>query len=79
MTRIEVHLPDALYARLEELAEKLGLSPDQLVAASVANEVARREAGELIRTAASRFDPAALAEALGAVPDAPPDEGDEMQ
>lgn len=51
---------------------------NQFIVTSISNEIVREETSEFFREAASRFDPQAFADALAAVPDVPPVEGDEM-
>ena len=42
------------------------------------HEIVRQETLDFFRAAAAAFDPDAFAEALDAVPDAPPNEGDRL-
>jgi len=78
MKHIQVRLPDSIHDRARELAAEEGISLNQFIVLSISNEVVRQETRDFFRLAASRFDAAAFAEALGAVPDAPPVEGDEL-
>lgn len=78
MKSIQVRLPDAIHRRVRQLAAEEGISLNQFIITSVSNEVVRQETSDFFRAAAAEFDPAAFAEALGAVPDAPPARGDQM-
>ncbi len=78
MKTIQLRLPEAIHHRAKELAAGEGISLNQFIVLSVSNEVVRQETRDFFKAAASKFDPAAFAEALGAVPDAPPVEGDEL-
>ncbi len=78
MKRIQVRLPDAIHERVKQLAAAEGISLNQFIVTSVSNEVVRQETRDFFREAAARFDPAAFADALSAVPDVEPEEGDEL-
>jgi len=78
MKSIQVRLPDGVHGRVKELATEAGVSLNQFILTSVSNEVVREETRDFFRAAASAFDPTAFAEALGAVPDAPPVKGDKL-
>ena len=78
MKSIQVRLPDSVHGRVKQLAAEAGVSLNQFILTSVSNEVVREETRDFFRTAASAFDPAAFAEALGAVPDTPLAKGDRM-
>jgi hypothetical protein len=60
-----------MHYKVRELAKGEGISLNQFIVTSVSNEVVRQETRDFFCAAASKFDPAAFAEALGAVPDAP--------
>jgi hypothetical protein len=79
MRSIQLRLPDAVHGRVKELAAEAGVSLNQFILTSVSNEVVRQETRDFFRAGASAFDPAAFAEALGAVPDAPPVKEDHIQ
>jgi len=79
MKSIQVRLPDSVHGRVKQLAAEAGVSLNQFILASVSNEVVREETRDFFREAAARFDPAAFAEALGAVPDVPPIKGDRLR
>ena len=78
MKTIQVRLPDAVHGRAKELAAEVGISLNQFILTSVSNEVVRQETRDFFRAAAAEYDPAGFAEALGAVPDAPPAKGDQL-
>lgn len=68
---IQLRLPEPIHRRVKALAEAEGVSINQFLVMSASNEVVRQETRDFFRAAAASFDPAAFAEALGAVPDAP--------
>lgn len=78
MKTIQVRLPDNIHSRVKQLSRESKVSLNQFIVTSVSNEVVREETSDFFREAASRFDPKAFADALAAVPDAPPVEGDEI-
>lgn len=78
MKSIQVRLPDTIHRRVKQLAADEGVSLNQFIVTSVSNEVVRQETRDFFRGVASQFDPAAFAEALGAIPDSPPAPGDRM-
>jgi len=75
---IQVRLPDSIHHRLRKLAAQEGVSLNQFIVTSVSNEIVRQETSDFFAAAAAKFDPAAFAEALGAVPDAPVTKTDRM-
>ena len=78
MKTLEVVLPDEIHAKVMDVIDEQGVSLEEFVTLSVSNEVVRREA----RCCSRITEPACLlrdfAEALAAIPDAPPDPGDEI-
>jgi hypothetical protein len=79
MKSIQLRLPDAVHSRAKELAAEAGISLNQFILTSVSNDVVRQETRDFFREAAAAFDPAAFAEALGSVPDAPAPKGDRLR
>ena len=78
MKTLQVRMPENVHSRIKRLSREEGVSLNQFIVASVSNEVVREETWDFFRKTASRFDPAAFADALAAVPDAPPAEGDAL-
>ena len=78
MKTLQVRLPDNVHSRMTRLSREEGISLNQVIVTSVSNEVVREETRDFFRKAAARFDPKAFAEALAAVPDAPPAEDDRL-
>lgn len=78
MKALQVRLPDSVHQRLKELSQREGISLNQALVAAASNEVVRQETRDFFARAASSYDAVAFADALAAVPDAPPLEGDEL-
>ena len=79
MKTLQVRLPDSVHGRLKALAQQEGVSLNQVLVAAASNEVVRQETREFFQNASAKYDPAAFAEALAAVPDSPPVAGDEIK
>jgi hypothetical protein len=71
MKTLQVRLPENVHSRVKRLSREEGVSLNQFIVASVSNEVVREETRDFFRSAASRFDPRAFADALAAIPDRP--------
>jgi hypothetical protein len=78
MKTIQVRLPESVHSRAKRLSREEQVSMNQFIVTSISNEIVREETSDFFREAASRFDARAFAEALAAVPDVPPAEGDAM-
>lgn len=78
MSTMSIRLPNSVHDRLRELAEREGVSMNQLVATAVAEKVSAIEAGEYLARRAARGDRAAFEAALGRVPDVEPGAGDAL-
>lgn len=78
MKTIQVRLPDSIHRRIKGIAQSEHVSMNQFIVTSVSNEIVREETSDFFREAGSHFDPMAFADALAAVPDAPPLKGDEI-
>lgn len=79
MKTIQVRLPDRIHSRIKGIAQAEQMSLNQFIVTSVSNEIVREETSDFFREAASHFDPKAFADALAAVPDAPPAKGDAIK
>ena len=79
MTALTIRLPDSLHQSIKEMARREGISVNQFIASAAGEKMAavatadflRREAAEGRREAFDRF--------LAAVPDQPPEVGDELE
>ena len=78
MKTLQVRLPDSVHGRLKNLAKQEGVSLNQVLVKAASNEVVRTETRDFFAQAAAIYDPQAFADALAAVPDAEPVEGDEI-
>lgn len=77
MSTMSVRLPNSVHDRLRQLADREGVSMNQLVATAVAEKVSAIEAEEYLMARAARGTRSAFDAALARVPDGEPDEGDE--
>ena len=78
MKTLQVRMPENVHSRVKRLSRAEGISLNQFVVAAISNEIVREETRDFFRIAASRFAPEAFADALAAVPDVPPVEGDSI-
>ena len=76
MKTIQVRLPDSIHRRVRCFSREGKVSMNQFIVTSVSNEIVREETSDFFREAAAHFEPKAFADALVAVPDNPPGEGD---
>jgi hypothetical protein len=78
MKTLQVRLPENVHSRVKRISSQEGVSLNQFILTSVSNGIVREETRDFFRKAASRFDAKAFAEALAAVPDAPPPDEDAL-
>lgn len=78
MNPVTVHLPESLLCRLQEAAQAEGISAEQFITSAVTEKLSALENWNLIATRAARGSRDKFLGALAAVPDAPPDAGDEL-
>ena len=78
MKTIQVRLPDSIHSRAKQFAKEEKVSMNQFIVMSLSNEIVRDETSDFFRKAAAHFDAQAFADALAAVPDESPVDGDEM-
>lgn len=76
MKTLQLRLPENVHSRVARLSREEKVSINQFIVTSVSNEIVREETRDFFRKAAFHFDSKAFADALAAVPDAPPAEGD---
>ncbi|HUE87617.1 MAG TPA: toxin-antitoxin system HicB family antitoxin [Vicinamibacterales bacterium] len=75
---MSVRLPESLHKQARELAEREGVSINQLVATALAEKVSALMTVEYLEERAGRGSVAAFRKALSKVPAAEPVEGDEL-
>ncbi len=79
MKTLQVRLPESVHGRLKSLAKQEGVSLNQVLVTAASNKVVRAETREFFAQAAAEYDPHAFTEALAAIPDVAPVEGDEIK
>jgi len=78
MSALSLRLPNSLHKRARELAEREGISINQLVSTALAEKMAALMTEEYLETRARRGSRARFLRALAKVPDVPPVPGDEL-
>ncbi len=78
MSTMSVRLPESLQQRARELAEREGVSINQLIATALAEKISALDTMAYLEERAARGSRKAFLEALGEVPAARPIEGDEL-
>ncbi len=78
MSLATVAIPDSLYERAKQMAEKEHVSVDQFVASAVAEKMAVVEKEGYIALRAKRADEKRIREALSQIPDTAPAEHDKL-
>jgi hypothetical protein len=78
MKTLQVRLPDNVHSRMKRLSQDEGISLNQFIVTSVSNEIVREETRDFFQKAAATFDSKSFADALAAVPDVSPVDGDEL-
>jgi len=78
MSTMSLRLPESLHERARELAKREGISINQLVATALAEKLAALDTVAYLEQRAARGSRDAFLEALSRVPDAEPEEGDEL-
>lgn len=79
MSTISLRLPESLHAQARQLAEKEGISINQLIATSLAEKVSALLTHEYLEARAARGSRQAFERVLKKVKDRPPIAGDERQ
>jgi hypothetical protein len=77
MSSLSLLLPESLHRKLRELAERDGVSINQLIATAVAEKTAALLTLDYLKERAKRSDSKLFDRLLDRVPDAPPVAGDE--
>jgi hypothetical protein len=78
MSAMSIRLPASLHKHVRELAEREGISINQLVATALAEKMSALMTAEVLETRARRGDRTKFLAALAKVPDVPPEPGDEV-
>ena len=78
MSALSLRLPNSLHERARELAEREGMSINQLVSTALAEKMAALMTEEYLEARARRGSRTRFLRALAKVPDVPPAAGDEL-
>lgn len=78
MSTLSLRLPASLHKRLADLAEREGISINQLIATAVAEKMAALDTEQVLEARAKRGSRPRFLAALAKVPDAAPVSGDEL-
>jgi hypothetical protein len=78
MSTMSLRLPESLHERARELAQRDGVSINQLVATALAEKVSALDTVEYLKARASRGSRDGFLEVLSQVPGGEPDPGDEL-
>lgn len=78
MATLSLRLPESLHRKLTELAKSEGISLNQFLASAAAEKLAAITTESFLADRAARASRSSFESALAAVPDSPPDEGDNL-
>jgi predicted transcriptional regulator len=78
MSAITINLPDSLYEKLREAAEKDNSTPEFLAVLAIAEKLSSLMTAEYLEERAKRAKPERFAELLSKAPDAEPEERDRL-
>jgi len=78
MSTVSFNLPDSVYKKIQELADREGISVDQFLATAAAEKLAAFTSLEYLEQRAARGSREQLQRILDRVPHVPPDPGDEF-
>jgi hypothetical protein len=78
MSALSLRLPNSLHERARELAERKGISINQLVTSALAEKMSALMTEEFLETRARRGIRSAFLRALRQIPDVAPDPGDDL-
>lgn len=78
MSAMSIRLPTSLHQHVHELAEREGISINQLVATALAEKMSAPMTAEVLETRARRGDRTKFLAALAKVPHVPPEPGDRV-
>ncbi len=77
MSTLSLRLPESLHNQLKDVAEREGVSINQLITTAVAEKLSALMTVNYLEERAARGNRAAFDRVLAKVPDVPADEGDE--
>jgi len=78
MSTVSVRLPDSIYKKIKEVAERDGISVDQFLASAAAEKLAAFLSDDYLEQRARQGSREAFERVLAKVPAVPPDPGDEI-
>lgn len=78
MSTLSVRLPESLHKRLKEMADKEGVSMNQLITLAVSEKVSTLLTVDYLKERAQRGDRKTFDELLEKVPDTDPEEFDKL-
>lgn len=78
MSTLSLRLPESLHKRLADLADREGISINQLIASAVAEKMSALDTQQVLEARAERGSRARFLAALAKVPDVAPVPGDEL-
>ena len=78
MSTLSLRLPESIHQKLGELAEKEGISINQLINSAVAEKLSALLTEKYLAERANRGDRSAFESVLAKIPDAPAAPGDEL-
>lgn len=78
MSTVSVRIPESIYEKIKEVAERDGITVDQFLASAASEKLAAFMGEEYLEQRARRSSKEAFERALAQVPDVPPDPGDEF-
>jgi len=78
MSTLSVRLPESLHKRLKEMADKEGVSMNQLITLAVSEKVSTLLTVDYLKERAQRGDLKTFDELLDKVPDTEPEEFDKL-
>jgi hypothetical protein len=78
MSTMSLRLPESLHQKVRELADREGVSINQLVTTALAEKISALLTQEYLEARAARGSREKFLEILGKVPHADPDSGDEL-
>ncbi|MDZ7719601.1 MAG: toxin-antitoxin system HicB family antitoxin [Balneolaceae bacterium] len=78
MSTLSVRLPDSLHKKLKELAEKEGVSMNQLITLAVSEKMSALLTVDYLRERAERGNRKKFEEIMSEVPDVEPEEYDKL-
>jgi len=79
MSTMSLRLPESLHQKVRELAEREGVSINQLVTTALAEKISALLTEEYLQARAKRGSRERFKEILEKVPDAEPEPGDELE